>query len=143
MCATESLCPIWYGSRGATTSGFNTPRTVEILLKSKIFGPIVQAISNVSHGNLKSIWVSANVSGNHKWHKDGYKSGVNYRSLITIGGDNKIMWFWCKETDSQFGIRVPHGSLITLSKHAAGVSSLIEHRITGGENSLLIASETK
>ena len=137
MCLLKSLCSIWFADRGATTSGFNTPLTKDILLADRIFEPIVRSI-----GNLNSIWVSANVSGKHKWHKDGYKSGVNYRNLLTIGGEDKIMWFRCKSTNRLFGIRVPHGSLISLSRYAAGVDSLIEHRITGGMNSWLLAFET-
>jgi hypothetical protein len=136
------LCPFWYADRGASTSGFNATLTMEILQKSDIFGGLVQKIVRSRHGNPKSIWVSANVKGTHKWHQDGFRSGVNRRNLLTIGGENKIMWFRCKESGGLFGLRVPHGCLITLSRHAAGVGSSIEHHITGGKNSWLLAFET-
>ena len=139
----DNLCPLWYADRGASTSGFNTPLTMKILQKSKIFGELVEKIVRTRNGNPASIWVSANVKGSHRWHQDGFRNGVNYRNLLTIGGENKIMWFRCQESEGLFGLRVPHGCLITLSRYAAGVGdSTIEHHITGGKNSWLLAFET-
>ena len=138
----KNLCPTWYGDRGASTSGFSTPHTMKILEESEIFGSLVQRIVRTRNGNPKSIWVSASVKGSHRPHQDGFRSGVNRRNLFTIGGENKVMWFRCKETGSHFGLRIPHGCLITLSRHAAGVDSSIEHYITGGKNSWLLAFET-
>ena len=33
------------------------------------------------------------------------------------------MWFWCRETERDFGISLPHSALICISRHAAGVTS--------------------
>ena len=120
----KNLCPTWYGDRGASTSGFSTPHTMKILEESEIFGSLVQRIVRTRNGNPKSIWVSANVKGSHRPHQDGFRSGVNRRNLFTIGGENKVMWFRCKETGSHFGLRIPHGCLITIAP--SNIISLVE-----------------
>jgi hypothetical protein len=141
LCATKGLTPLWYGRRGATSSGFNHKWTQSILQDSDIFGPMVKAIASTRYGGLKSIWVSANFSGKHPWHRDKYKQGVNHRCLLTLGSADKIMWFRNNETRAMFGIRVPHGAVVVLDRYGAGMDADIEHRITGGQDSWLIAWE--
>ena len=54
-----------------------------------------------------------------------------------------MMWFKCEDTGRMFGILVPHGGVVILSKYAAGMTSNIKHKVTGGENSWYIACQFK
>ena len=134
------LVPVFY-SRGAASSGLSKERTRSLMVKNPVFCSFINEI--YSTFDVCGLWVLANESGDHPWHQDKFGRGQAFRNLVTFGTDSKVMWFRCLETKREFGISLPHSALVCISKHAAGVTSTIQHRVTGGANSWLIVFENK
>ena len=134
------LIPMFY-SRGAASSGLSAERTRLILRSNPVFRAFVDEI--YATFDVCGFWVLANESGDHPWHRDRFSGGQAFRNLVTFGTESKVMWFRCRETEREFGISLPHSALVCISRHAAGVTSGIEHRVTGGANSWLVAFENK
>jgi len=84
----------------------------------------------------------ANESRDHPWHRDRF-GGQVFRNLVTFGTESKVMWLRCLETKREFGISLPHSVLVCISKHAAVVTSGIQHCVTGGANLWLVVFENK
>ena len=136
---TKSLTPIFF-SRNACSSGLNSERTRSILMESTVFRPFIKELYNAF--TVRSLWVLGNKSGDHPYHKDRFSYGSSRRNLASLGCDDKIMWFHCFETNRKFGITIPHAALVSINKHAAGVTSNIKHCVAGAAHSWLIAFET-
>jgi hypothetical protein len=134
------LLPMFY-SRGAASSGFSSERTRSLMVKNPVLSGFIDEI--YATFDVCGLWVLANESGDHPWHQDKFSRGQAFRNLVTFGTDSKVMWFRCLETKREFGITLPHSALVCISKHAAGVTSTIQHRVTGGANSWLIVFENK
>ena len=134
------LLPLFY-SRGAASSGLNSERTRLLMRSNPAFRGFIDEIYNTF--DVCGFWVLANESGDHPWHRDRFSRGRAYRNLVTFGTDSKVMWFRCHENEREFGISLPHSSLVCIGKHAAGVTSGIQHRATGGANSWLVVFENK
>ena len=49
------------------------------------------------------------------------------------------MWFENERTGAMFGIMIPHGGVVILSKYGGGVTSNWRHKVTGGEHSWYFA----
>ena len=47
------------------------------------------------------------------------------------------MWFRDSATGAQFGIRVPHGALIVLTRLGSGADGTISHKVTGADDSFI------
>ena len=134
------LVPMFY-SRGAASSGLSKERTRSIMAKNPVFRSFIKEI--YSTFDVCGLWVLANESGDHPWHRDRFSGGQAFRNLVTFGTESKVMWFRCHETEREFGISLPHSALICISRHATGVTSGIQHRVTGGANSWLVVFENK
>ena len=134
------LVPVFY-SQGAASSGLSKERTRSLMVKNPVFHSFINKM--YSTFDVCGLWVLANESGDHPWHQDKFGRGQAFRNLVSFGTDSKVMWFRCLETKREFGISLPHSALVCISKHAAGVTSTIQHRVTGGANSWLIVFENK
>ena len=59
-------------------------------------------------------------------------------SSPAIRQPNELFCALANQRKREFGISLPHSALVCISKHAAGVTSGIQHRVTGGANSWLL-----
>ena len=134
------LIPMFF-SRGAASSGYSAERTRLLMRSNPLFRKFIDEIYTTF--DVCGFWVLANESGDHPWHRDRFSGGQSFRNLATFGTDSKVMWFRCLETEREFGISLPHSAFVCISRHAAGVTSRIQHRVTGGANSWLVVFENK
>ena len=135
-----AIAPLLF-SRDALSSGFLMERTVELLHKDKVLGPIIEILEREK--KLKALWVVINLDGSHPLHHDKFKQGSNYRNLVSFLGGKKRMWFRCKKTGRMFGIGIPNNAHVTLDKFGGGMLGHVHHCVVGAANSYLIAFETK
>jgi hypothetical protein len=47
------------------------------------------------------------------------------------------MWFRDSTTGAQFGIRIPHGAFIVLTRFGSGAEGTICHMVTGADDSFI------
>ena len=121
-------------------TGLASKRTIDILRDSVVFRPFIEKLEQ--DGKLRSLWLVINLDGSHPLHQDKFGRGVNYRNLISFGGGNKRMWFYCNSTRSMCGISIPHNAFVTLNKFGGGAEGDISHCVIGAANTYLIAFET-
>ena len=114
-------------SRGSGVSGFDWKRTRGVLLRMPLFARLIFCLEKFFF--IHNGWVQASLSGWHPWHQDGMRKDAWGRVIFTIGGVEKVMWFEDTATGRKFGIELPHGSVIWLSKAAAGVVGGIYHTV--------------
>jgi hypothetical protein len=126
--------------RDALTTGLASQRTIEILRGSAVFRPFIETLEGTR--KLKALWLVINLDGSHPLHQDKFGRGANYRNLISFGGGNKRMWFYCNRTGSMCGISIPHNAFVTLNKFGGGVVGDISHCVVGAANTYLVAFET-
>jgi hypothetical protein len=108
------------------SSGLASKRTIEILRGSYIFRPFIELLEQKK--KLKSLWVDINLDGSHPpFFQDKLGQDANYRNLISFGGGNKRMWFYCNRTGRMCGISIPHNAFVTLNKFGGGVVGNISH----------------
>lgn len=126
------------------TSGFDWPRTKEILITEPIFQNILELTEEdfyVNHG-----WVlNYKEDGVHDWHYDENFCGT-FRKLITFG-HGKIMCFALHDKVSRkrltkVSFSVPHGTIVYLSKEGSGIEMLddrhaIKHKVVGNGTTFL------
>jgi hypothetical protein len=113
------ICPLYFG-REAISSGNNSVRTAELLGRSTTFGPLINAMYAQESVHTTRLWLLGNHSGIHEWHRDKFPM-EGYRCLITMGTNNKVMFFRNNITGAQFGVGLFHGSHVSLSAFGAGV----------------------
>jgi hypothetical protein len=139
--ANDDLLVPMFLSRGAAWSGSSSERTRLLMRSNPVFRSFIDEI--YAKFDVCSFWVLANESGDHPWHQCRFGGGQAFRNMVTFGSESKVMWFRCLETKREFGISLPHSALVCIGKHAAGVTSGIQHRVTGGANSWLVVFENK
>ena len=125
----------------AAQCSINKYRTRLLMQSNPVFCGFIDEI--YATFDVCGLWVLANESGDHPWHSDRFSGGQAFRNLVTFGTESKVMWFRCRETEREFGISLPHSALVCIGRHAAGVTSGIQHRVTGGANSWLVVFENK
>ena len=131
-----AMCPI-YLSRGAISSFMNVPRTKELLSTNPYFKWLLDTM--YSHFFVRHFWVLANKSGSHPYHFDKFLA--LFRLIISLGCYGKMMWFKDKDTGASFGLSIPHGAVVVLSRFGGGITSNIVHCIRDGNNSWIIVFE--
>mmetsp|Transcript_12643 Transcript_12643/g.16150 ORF Transcript_12643/g.16150 Transcript_12643/m.16150 type:complete len:101 (+) Transcript_12643:304-606(+) len=67
--------------------------------------------------------------GGHLWN--------HYRAILSLLCSVKIMWFRDSTTGAQFGIRIPHGAFIVLTRFGSGAEGTICHMVTGADDSFI------
>ena len=128
--------------RGCGSSGINAARCISVLMKNPDFRILIEVLQT-TFGEFGRFWIAANVSGKQIKHPDhlGKVQGekCTHRGLLTFLSKDKVMWFECQRTGATFGLVVPHGALLILSKRGGGADSRILHSVDGGEHSWLLA----
>ena len=79
--------------------------------------------------------------GHHHPHQDGRYMG-KYRLITTLGSSEKQMWFF--KRNKCCGVKMPHGTMILLSKEGGGVneSSKVIHAVKM-KNAVLLSTSPK
>ena len=128
--------------RGCGSSGINAARCISVLMKNPDFRILIEVLQS-TFGEFGRFWIAANVSGKQTKHPDHLGKVVGekctHRGLLTFLSKDKVMWFECQRTGATFGLVVPHGALLILSKRGGGADGRILHSVVGGEHSWLLA----
>ena len=125
-------------ARGCGSSGFSASRTRAFLMNVPDFATLIEILEGTL-GELHRLWLAMNISGKQKKHGDKIRKGCTHRGLLSWLCINKIMWFEDQETGIKFGLLVPHGAFMILSKRGGGFDGKILHSVEGGEFSWLFA----
>mmetsp|Transcript_20664 Transcript_20664/g.35011 ORF Transcript_20664/g.35011 Transcript_20664/m.35011 type:complete len:491 (-) Transcript_20664:86-1558(-) len=131
--AMQLLC-VFY-SRGAAASGRSWPRVRGHLMGYNYFSMLILKIEEfyrIGRGGL-----ILNQSGKHRWHQDKFLLWNHYRAILSLLCSVKIMWFRDSTTGAQFGIRIPHGAFIVLTRFGSGAEGTICHMVTGADDSFI------
>ncbi|KAL7458038.1 hypothetical protein ACHAWC_009539 [Mediolabrus comicus] len=126
-------------SREAASSGRSWVRLRDIILAYEYFHILVapiQAMYRIGRGFI--VW---NLSGYHAWHFDKFLEYCDFRAILSLLCSTKIMWFTNIRTGAMFGIKVPHGAFIVLTRVGSGVVGPLRHMVTGAKGSFIAVFE--
>jgi hypothetical protein len=126
-------------SRGAASSGRSWARLRDIIWAYEYFRILVAPIEvmyRIGRGFI--VW---NLSGYHAWHFDKYMGYCDFRAILSLLCSVKIMWFTNIRTGAMFGIKVPHGAFIVLTRVGSGVVGPLRHMVTGAKGSFIAVFE--
>eukprot|EP00985_Skeletonema_marinoi_P019915 scaffold11594_cov131-Skeletonema_marinoi.AAC.6 len=122
-------------SRGAVASGRSWQRLRSILMKYEYFRILILKVEELYRFGRAGLIL--NHSGKHRWHQDKFQRWCDFRAILSLLCSVKIMWFRDSATGAQFGIRVPHGALIVLTRLGSGADGTISHKVTGADDSFI------
>ena len=126
-------------SRGAASSGRSWIRLRDIVWAYEYFrilvGPIM-GMYRIGRGFI--VW---NLSGHHAWHFDKFLDYCDFRAILSLLCSAKIMCFTNIRTGAMFGIKVPHGAFIVLTRVGSGVVGPLRHMVTGAMGSFIAVFE--
>ncbi len=127
-----------YFSRGMLASGRNWLRLRSIIMKGndfQYFKLLVYAIESIAF--VLRGFINWNLSGVHEWHMDTFRPKSDYRGILSMLCSVKIMWFRDIRSGRQFGVYIPHGAFVVLSRVGAGVVGPLRHKVTGAKGSFI------
>ena len=139
LCRDEHLMLITIERRLTVTSGAHgtSQRTMDILRELPAFAALFQEFE--TEFDIKHCFCVMYLDeGYHPFHMDGGYRGT-HRILISLGCLEKEMWF--RKMNKLDGVKVRHGSVITLSKDGGGVTSSTSHGSRKTGKSMFICLE--
>ena len=108
-----------------------------LLLKIPVFERVISGLKRCC--TIVNGWLGANYSGNHPKHQDRFSGNATHRMLFKLGRYNdKMMWFTDNVTGAEFGLLLPHGSVIMMNMTGGGVIGNLEHCAKNAEHTWLI-----
>jgi len=140
LCRDKHLALITIDSRQTVTSGsHNTAqRTFDLLREIEPINQLFIEIETKFYIN-HCFFVVYLEDGHHPFHMDNGYCGT-HRILISLGSIEKEMWF--RKENGLDGIKVQHGSIVTLSKNGGGVgNSTISHSTRKTGKSMFLCLE--
>ncbi len=81
------LVPMFY-SRGAALSGLSSERTRLLMRSNPVFHGFIDEI--YATFDVCGLWVLANKSRDHPWHRDQFSGGQAFRNLVTFGTEIRL-----------------------------------------------------
>lgn len=140
LCREKHITLITVEARQTVTSGAHgtAQRTYDLLCEIE---PIKQLFIEIETKFIikHCFFVVYLENGHHPFHMDGGYCGT-HRILISLGSIEKEMWF--RKENGLDGIKVRHGSIVTLSKNGGGVgNSTISHSTRKTGKSMFLCLE--
>jgi len=140
LCREKHITLITVEERQTVTSGAHgtAQRTYDLLCEIE---PIKQLFIEIETKFIikHCFFVVYLENGHHPFHMDNGYCGT-HRILISLGSIEKEMWF--RKENGLDGIKVRHGSIVTLSKNGGGVgNSTISHSTRKTGKSMFLCLE--